>query len=113
MFKLRKVAVLFAGFTVVLGGQAFADKIDGMWCSPKGASISIDQSRVITPGGATVTANYNRHHVDYEIPAGEPNGGGRFSADQLNDDQIRVVIVGSAGANGTAPEIWTPCARIS
>lgn len=113
MLKVLKISVVFAGASLASSGQALADKIDGTWCSPRGASVSVDRSTVITPGGNTVTANYDRHHVDFEIPAGEPDGGKRFSADQLNDDQIRVVILDPSGASATPSEIWTPCARVS
>lgn len=107
----------YATFALILViglcGPAYGDQIDGRWCSPKGLSIEVDGAKVTTPGGNTVVANYDRHHIDYEIPVGEPNAGGRFSADQLNDEEISVTILSKSGeATGNA-EIWTPCKPIS
>lgn len=92
---------------------ALADRIDGNWCSPKGQSISVDGPKVITPGGNAVTANYDRHHVDFEIPKGEKNSGDRFSADQLNDDEISVSIIPASGEGSSKAVIWMPCKPIS
>lgn len=91
---------------------ALADQINGIWCSPNGKSVSIDGPNVTTSSGNAVDANYNRHHIDYEIPSGELDAGSRFRADQLNDNQIQVVIVAAGGAAGE-PEIWTPCRPVS
>jgi len=108
-----KRSVLVMILLVASTAPALADKIDGTWCSPSGKSISIDGSLVITPTGKTVVARYDRHHIDYEIPKGEPNAGGRLAADQLNEGQIRVSVVGKAKSEIGSPEIWTPCKQIS
>lgn len=89
--------------------MALADQIDGNWCSPTGKTLSVDGPQVVTPGGSSVTANYDRHHVDFIIPKGEARAGERFVADQLGDEEIKVTIAGSAGAKIAKPEIWTPC----
>lgn len=97
-------AVLLATTTL-----ATADQIDGTWCSPAGRSMTIEGSRIVTPGGQSVTGRYNRHHVDYEIPDGEPGAGSRVNADQLNDDEIRVIVPGGDPSASQAGEIWTKC----
>ncbi len=106
-----KLSVLVMIFLVTSTATALADKIDGTWCSPSGKRISIDGPQVITPSGKTVVARYDRHHIDYVIPEGEPNAGNRFAADQLNEEQIRVSVVSEAKSQ--APKIWTPCKQIS
>ncbi|MEO9874587.1 MAG: hypothetical protein ABJM26_13770 [Anderseniella sp.] len=88
---------------------AVADQIDGTWCSPSGASMTVEGTRIVTPGGNVVTGRYNRHHVDYEVPEGETDAGGRVSADQLNDEQIRVIVMGKDPAANAPSEIWTKC----
>ena len=88
---------------------AHADQINGNWCASNGQTISIDGSQVITPFGNKVSANHDRHHIDYQIPAGEPNAGDQFTANQLSDDEIRVKIVGDKGPIQGKSEIWTPC----
>jgi len=90
-------------------GNAVADQIDGTWCSPSGSSMMIEGSQIMTPGGQAVTGRYNRHHVDYEVPQGEANAGSRFSADQLNDEEIRVIVLGKDPAANKPSEIWTRC----
>lgn len=102
-------AVIFAATTQ----PSLADRIDGDWCAPGGGSISVDGPNVVTPGGRKIIANYNRHHVDFEIPKGEPDAGGRFSADQLNDEEISVSIVAAGDAGAGKAVIWRPCKPIS
>ncbi len=109
-FKLSALVMILL---VASTAAAFADKIDGTWCSPSGKSISIDGPRVITPLGKIAVARYDRHHIDYEIPEGEPNAGDRLTANQLNEEQIRVSVVGKAKSETGAPEIWMPCKQIS
>ncbi len=106
-------AILAAPILLLSTQAALADRIDGNWCSAEGKSISVDGPRVTTARGTPVDANYNRHHVDYIIPTGEPDEGNHFQADQLNDDQIRVVIVRLPGGDAKPAEIWTPCKPVS
>ena len=108
-----KLILLALGMLTLSATAVLADQIDGNWCSPDGKSVSIDGPRVTTIGGASVTANYNRHHIDYVIPAGEPNEGASFQADQLNHNEIRVVIVGPSSGQIGEIEIWRPCKPIS
>lgn len=93
---------------MLLASPAAADAIPGDWCPPGGGRIlQIKTSGHVTFAGKIVAANVDRHHTDFVIPKGEPDAGSRFSADQLNDVQIRVTI------NGKKPEIWTPCEPVS
>ncbi len=99
----------FSLFMVLFAGvSAHADQIVGEWCPPGGGrSLIVRNYDDVTFAGLAVKANVDRHHVDFEIPAGEPDAGQKFNADQLNDEQIRVTI-------GTkAAEIWTPCKPVS
>ncbi len=109
--KLVKVErlVLIAVVLVATTTFAAADQIDGTWCSPAGTSMTIEGSRIVTPGGKAITGRYNRHHVDYEVPEGEANAGSRVSADQLNDDEIRVIVLGKDPSANKPSEIWTKC----
>ena len=109
-----KTTALFASIPfMVISGSVLADRIDGYWCSPSGSSISVDGTRVVTPGGKTLVAYYDRHNIHYVIPEGEVGAGDRFSASQLNEEQIRVVIVSRDSGKAGAAEIWTPCKQIS
>ena len=110
-----KMYLRLAAFVVLFTAAqpALADQINGNWCSPDGQSMTVDGPRVVTPGGHTVTANYDRHHVDYRIPEGEPSSGDRFSADQLNHEQISVSIIRASDGQAGKAVIWTPCKPIS
>lgn len=103
--RLVLAAVIVAATTTL----AVADQIDGTWCSPSGTSMTIEGPQIVTPGGKAITGRYNRHHVDYEVPEGEADAGSRVSADQLNDDEIRVIVLGKDPAANKPSEIWTKC----
>jgi hypothetical protein len=108
---IANVRQCFMGALVLLATTttAAADQIDGTWCSPSGASMTIEGSRIVTPGGRVITGRYNRHHVDYEVPEGEADAGNRLSADQLNDEEIRVIVIGKDPSANESSEIWTKC----
>lgn len=113
MSRLSTLCVLTIVMLAASTIGAAADQIDGTWCSPSGQTLSIDGTKVVTPGGNSVVARYDRHHIDYLIPEGEQGAGDRFSADQMNDEQIRVTVLNRAQSKTGAPEIWTPCKPIS
>ncbi|MBX2805063.1 MAG: hypothetical protein KTR19_03730 [Hyphomicrobiales bacterium] len=75
--------------------------------------MTINGRNVVTSRGTAVDANYDRHHIDFIVPAGEPDEGGQFRADQLNDNQIRVILIEANGKQKGEPEIWTPCKPVS
>lgn len=109
MAQLLKICVLTTALIGAMNRPVFADQINGNWCSPSGQTLSINGADVVTPAGNHVSANHDRHHIDYQIPAGEPNAGDQFSADQLSDDEISVKISGGNPPVAGASEIWTPC----
>lgn len=114
--RMSRLSTFCALTIVMLAASTFgaaADQIDGTWCSPSGQILSINGTKVVTPGGNTVVARYDRHHIDYLIPVGEQGAGDRFLADQMNDEQIRVRIMNEAQSKSGTPEIWTPCKPIS
>lgn len=109
---LTRTALLALAILSLSTLAARADQILGTWCAPDGGrSIKVNDGSVITPGGKSIPANVVRHHVDFVFPAGEPDAGATFSADQLNDEQIQVTIRAAGGTKG--PEIWTPCKPVS
>ena len=109
MFANVERCVLIAVVLLATTTIAVADQIDGTWCSPSGDSMTIEGSRIVTPGGHVATGRYNRHHVDYEVPEGETNAGHRVNADQLNDEEIRVVVIGKEPSANDPGKIWTKC----
>ena len=95
--------ILTAGL-IVLASTAFADAVDGDWCSRSGLlHIRIEGSTVTTTGGQQIGGNYSRHAFSYTIPEGEPGGGGTFRMQLLSEEQARVTQA------DTAPEMWYRC----
>ena len=72
-----KVSMLLALPLLALsGGAALADAIDGDWCHGDGRRLSINGPDIVTPGGARLKGDYDRHHFSYVVPASEPGAGG-------------------------------------
>lgn len=111
LFAGRSIlAIVFLTASTV---AAMADRIDGNWCSPAGATMSIEGTRGVTPGGNIVKGRYDRHNFDYEIPKGESNAGGRVSASQIDDQHIRVTAAPPNQAEPAPHAIWTRCEVVS
>ncbi len=105
---VRNLLALASLVTALAVAPASADQIVGEWCPPDGGrSLSVRNYNDVSLNGKAVQANVDRHHVDFVIPAGEPDAGVKFSADQRSDEEIRVTI-GTA-----APVSWTPCKPVS
>lgn len=87
---------------------AFADQIDGDWCSPEGKHVNIKGPAVKTPGGTQMSGNYTRHAFSYVVPAAEPNPGSTIFMSQLNDTTVQV----REGTPVAQPVIWKRCEHI-
>lgn len=85
---------------------ARADVIDGDWCLD-GRSLSIDGSHIVTPGGTSMTGNYDRHGFSYVVPQKEPGAGSQVRMRLINDDVMQL----SRGDKPGMPEIWHRCSR--
>jgi hypothetical protein len=93
---------------VCLGGIlnasiAYADAIDGNWCSAEGRHLSIAGSAVTTPGGAHITGDYTRHAFSYFAPAGEEGAGSSVQMRLMNEDEVRISFPAQA------PVVWHRC----
>jgi hypothetical protein len=99
------VALALAALTLA-PTAARADAIDGNWCAPDGRVLTIDGPRLVTPGGARIAGDYDRHGFAYAIPAGEPGAGGRVVMVLLDEDTVRIV-------EGLQPAIWHRCDVVS
>ena len=76
---------------ILLGsGAARADAIDGDWCHASGSRLSIDGPKIVTPGGASITGQYDRHHFTYVIPANEPGAGATVNMILISELQMRL-----------------------
>ena len=83
-------------------GSARADAIDGNWCATDGRVMTIEGSRIVTPGGTAASGDYSRHAFAYTVPTPDDNTGAEVRLVLVNEDMLRVVA-------GPPPEIWRRC----
>ncbi len=104
MIKTLQLLLFGSALAILLAcaGPARADAIDGNWCAPDGRTLAIDGPRLITPGGAAITGEYNRHGFAYVVPASEAGAGSRVIMVLLNEETVRI-------SAGLKPEIWHRC----
>ena len=88
---------------------AFADAIDGHWCSPDGRHLLIKGRAITTPSGAHLEGDYTRHSFSYVAPAGEPDAGVKILMRLAGETRVYV----SAEGTGGDPQLWQRCEEIS
>jgi hypothetical protein len=90
---LSKRSVLFLaaviGFALPVA-PAWADAIDGNWCNAEGENLHIDGAAIKTPGGASLTGEYDRHHFSYISPPGEKFAGETLNMTQHSEELMRM-----------------------
>ncbi len=94
---------LFGGIALA-SGAARADAIDGHWCSDGGLRLTIQGPNLVSPGGARMAGDYDRHGFSYTAPAGEPGAGGRVDLRLMGENAVRV-----QAANGPIEPVWRRC----
>jgi hypothetical protein len=100
--------VLIMVFAIFFSPSAFADAIDGDWCSTSEAKqFRIEGPIITTPAGTPTAGDYTRHASVYVVPEGDPSEGDAIAIRLLNDDEVRVAV------NEGEPEIWRRCKLIS
>ena len=87
--------------------SAFADAIDGDWCSADGQHMTIKGDDITTPGDKQIRGNYTRHAFDYVVPAGEAGTGEPVSI-RLRGEYLAVSRQGPADA---PMKEWRRCAN--
>lgn len=68
----------------------WADAIDGDWCNTEGENLHIDGAAIKTPGGASLTGRYDRHHFSYVSPPGEKFAGETLSMTQQSEELMHM-----------------------
>lgn len=90
---------------LILSTPAFADSIDGDWCSGTLRRIVIDGSQITAPKGAKLTGDYRRYTVLFAMPGGEPDAGQAVNMRFLRQEGgVVQVTIGEGKA-----EIWRRC----
>ena len=101
-----KASILLALPLLALsGGAALADAIDGDWCHGDGRRLSINGPDIVTPGGAHLKGDYDRHHFAYVVPSSEPGAGATVTMVLLSE--ILMHLKPPAGEEQT----WRRCGK--
>ena len=99
--------MLAAVLLLAAPNAAFADAIDGDWCSADGQHMTINGDDITTPGGNQMKGNYTRHAFDYVVPAGETGTG----------ETVRILLrseylaLSRQGATDAPTKEWRRCAN--
>jgi hypothetical protein len=107
----QEIAMRFASlvFITLFAGAvpAFADAIDGDWCSQSGSHFKITGPSIELGAAAPITGDYSRHAFRYASPAGEPDAG----------SEIQMILQGEHLLHlrrGSGPvEEWRRCSTVS
>lgn len=105
--RARHIAGALLIFTVTFyfgAGPAYADAIDGEWCSGVN-HFAIQGPNILTPGGHQIQGNYWRHGFVYVVPAGETDAGREIDMRLLNEETVELTRKGQS----SAPETWHRC----
>lgn len=95
--------IMAAGVAIFLSSSAFADAIDGDWCSAEGKHFRIAGPAITTPAGTRTTGVYSRHAFSYVVPTGDPGAGASIAMRLLNEEEVLVSVAGGA------PVMWRRC----
>lgn len=101
----RSLAIGLAALLSLASAPAWADAIDGEWCSTDGKRLAIAGPAIVTPGGTKMTGNYDRHGFDFVIPAGEPGAGQKMIMVLLGEELMQSRI------GASAPLSWKRCGK--
>jgi len=88
---------------------AWADAIDGTWCSSDGQHMKITGPQITTPGGALLQGDYRRHNFSYVAPSNEAHGGETLYLRLAGETTLLLHI----GSPLSSPAIWKRCENVS
>ena len=108
---MRKTVVtgLLALACAAMASAAYADAIDGNWCSPEGKRQPIKGSEITTPGGVKMQGDYSRHAFSYEPPKEEGGAGGKMLLQLVNEFTVHARADGVSGPM----VVWKRCEQTS
>lgn len=90
---------------------AWADVIDGEWCTVDNTQhMVIDGPHIVTPGGHAIQGDYSRHRFSYLVPPGEPASGQTVFMVLVKPETVNSRTGTDAGAAANAPVlVWHHC----
>jgi hypothetical protein len=89
---------------MAMAAPAWADAIDGDWCSADGRHFSIRGPDIVTPAGTPTHGDYDRHAFAYVVPDSEAGAGAAIAMVLVNEDTVHL----KAQPEGQL-EVWTRC----
>ena len=108
---MPRLAPALATLACLAAAPAFADAIDGNWCSREGKMISIQGSQLTTPGGVRMLGDYDRHHFHYVVPPAEPGAGQEVFMTLMGEYLVHLRQGANVQAARDAPvQEWRRCA---
>lgn len=106
---MKSVQLVIAGLgglvAMGLASSASADAIDGNWCAEDGRHLSVQGSKVVTPGGVELQVPYDRHAMSYTVPESEPGAGEMMALRVVSDNELWVTLA----VAGSEKESWRRC----
>jgi len=102
---VRLPVMALAALAALFSGPALADAIDGDWCHADGRRLSISGPDIVTPGGARLKGDYDRHHFSYVVPGAEPGAGATIYMILMGELQLR--LKPPAGEE----QLWRRCGK--
>ena len=107
MHKFIVAVLLFTASAL----PAYADKIDGMWCSEKGDHVSIEGVKITFTSNSSLDGKYARHEFLYTVPQGQDHAGDQIYM-RLRDEEDMTSFTIKDGQY-LDPVAWKRCAETS
>ena len=104
---MLKYALLFC---LLFPTAAFADAIDGSWCSASG-HVDIEGPKITLSTKSTTAGQYSRHQFLYTVPEGEEHAGDKVYMQLMGEENMTSYTVKDSKA--IDPVDWKRCAATS
>lgn len=75
-------------FCVFFPSAAFADRIDGSWCTGAAQRVEINGPKISIGGKPVIDGTYTRHQFLYTVPNGEEHAGDKVYMQVLGDEDM-------------------------
>ena len=109
--RAKHVVSIFLATTAAFVLAAFparADAIDGDWCNAT-RHLTIKGPDIVTPGGARLKGDYDRHAFTYVVPAKESGAGQTINMILVDDDTVYLRAGEKPGFGPGEAEVWRRC----
>jgi len=110
MKRIARIGLTAISLLMGSHARAFADAIDGTWCSERDhRPMTITGPDALLSGGRHVTGDYSRHRFSFTIPLPDAEAG-RVMMLRLMGERLMVSITAAPdGSTPSEPEQWKRC----